>query len=114
MSYSQQLKAVRDALLTVSEDVYHYARPHGMKAPFIVWQEDGEGIRGGANNRRLPYQTAHGTIDLFTLTEYDPLIDAIQEALDNAESVAWALNSVQYEDETNLIHYEWVFESGKG
>ena len=112
MSYSQQIKSVRDALLSVSSNVYHYRRPESIGAvPYIIWQEDGEGITGGADNMRLPYQSAHGTIDLFTLTEYDGLVDQIQEALDNAAHIAWRLNSVQYEDETNLIHYEWEFEA---
>lgn len=112
MTYSQKLKKVRDALLSVSGYVYHYRKPESVKtAPWIVWQEDGEGMTGAADNRRLPYQTAHGTIDLFTLTEYDETVDAIQNALDNADGIAWRLNSVQYEDETNLIHYEWEFDS---
>ena len=36
-------------------------------------------------------------------------MDLIQEALNTSEGVGWVLSSVQYEDETNLIHYEWTF-----
>jgi hypothetical protein len=49
------------------------------------------------------------TIDYFTLTEFDAMVDAIQEALSDAE-VAWHLNSFQYEDETKLQHYEWIVQ----
>ena len=30
-------------------------------------------------------------------------------ALD-AAGIAWYLNSIQYEEDTGLIHYEWVWE----
>ena len=54
-------------------------------------------------------QQVRGTIDLYTLQEFDPAVDLIQEALNTSEGVGWVLSSVQYEDETNLIHYEWTF-----
>lgn len=88
--------------------VCHYWRPR-LKAPFCIWAEDGEGSSLHSNNKKSE-QVITGTIDFFTLTEFDPFIDSIQEALNEAEDVAWTLNSVQYEDETNLIHYEWSFE----
>ena len=47
-------------------------------------------------------------IDCFTQKEYDPVLDEIQDALNEAE-IGWRLSSVQYEDETNLIHSEWEF-----
>ena len=50
-----------------------------------------------------------GTIDLYTRQEFDPAVDQIQEGLNTSEGVGWVLSSVQYEDETNLIHYEWTF-----
>ncbi len=34
------------------------------------------------------------------------MFDAIQKTL-GALGLGWALESVQYEEETNLIHYEW-------
>lgn len=32
----------------------------------------------------------------------------VQEALDEVSS--WQLNSIQYEDDTGLTHYEWTWE----
>lgn len=61
-----------------------------------------------ADNRKQEQQIS-GTVDCFTQIEYDPLLDEIQEALDATENVAWMLESVQYEDETKYIHYEWAF-----
>ena len=51
-------------------------------------------------------QNIVGTVDLFTKTEFDPLADDVQNVLDEL-GVTWSLESVQYEDETNLIHMEW-------
>ena len=78
-----------------------------MEPPFCVWAEDGEnGFNAG--NRKAE-QAITGTVDYYTLQEYDPTLDNIQAAL-NSLRIPWQLNSVQYEDETNLIHYEWTWE----
>ena len=78
-----------------------------MEPPFCVWAEDGEnGFNAG--NRKAE-QAITGTVDYYTPQEYDPAVDNIQAAL-NSLRIPWQLNSVQYEDETNLIHYEWTWE----
>lgn len=103
------LKAVRDALITVSENVGHY-KALKKTDKYIVWAEDMEGGSSHADNRK-DKQSIQGTIDYFTRTEFDEMVDKIQEALDTAE-IPYYLNSVQYEDETGYIHYEWVWEYG--
>lgn len=105
MSVVDKLKKIRDAMNGVSDKVYHYKRPKDVKPAWIVWQEDGSSTDMWANNR-MSEQQLHGTVDLYTLQEYDPLIDEIQEAL-NGVMGGWSLQMVDYEDETNLIHYEW-------
>lgn len=106
-SLQSKLKQLRDTLNEVSAPVYHYRKPKSVKAPWVVWQEDGESQAFDGDNHKAEQQV-HGTIDCYTLTEYDSLLDEIQEAL-NSKEVGWSLLSVQYEDETNLIHYEWEF-----
>lgn len=103
-SVNEKLVKIRDALSHL-DNVYHYLRPGNGKPAYIVWQEDGSNTDLWADNH-MAAQQIHGTIDLFTLEEYDPLVDEIQEAL-NKVMIGWSLQSVQYEDETNLIHYEW-------
>lgn len=101
------LKRIRDVLNEAAPGiVYHYTRPAGTEPPFIVWQEDYEDSSLHADYSRAELQV-HGMVNLYTATEYDPLCDSIQEALDSAENVGWRLDSVIYEDETNLIHYTW-------
>ena len=97
---------IRDALLTVSKDVYHFEALK-KKDKYIVWAEDGEGNSGHADNKKN--QVIQGTIDYFTKDDADPLVEEIQEALELYE-ISYKLNSAQYEDETEYIHYEWIWE----
>ena len=105
--YRDKLAGLGTALATVCTRTYHYFHPAKVAAPFIVWMEDGD--NGLEADDGKAEQAISGTVDLFTKTEYDPALDGIQTALDGY-GAAWYLNSVQYEDETGLIHYEWVFE----
>lgn len=107
MSLQNKLKRVSDALVTVSERCYHYRRPASVEKNYIVWQEDSEDDSFNASNHKAEQQI-HGTIDFFTQTEFDSVVDGIQAALDLA-GIGFRLKSVDYEDETKLIHYEWEF-----
>lgn len=104
---SMKLKIVRDALTAVSQNVSHYRRPPNLEG-WIIWQEDSESGSFKAGNH-LAEQQIHGTIDYFTKTEYDQTADDVQTVLDAVSRIGWQLSSVQYEDETGLIHYEWDF-----
>lgn len=103
------LTDVRDALLlALPEAVYHFEAPEKSAAPYIVWAEDSQGDAQHANNAMI-HQAIRGTIDLFTRNEYDPLFQKIQQALTVCH-IPFRLNSIQREQETKLIHYEWIFE----
>lgn len=101
------LEAVRDALLTVTDEVGHYKAWDKPTNKYIVWAEDMEVAAMNTDNYKGG-QTIEGTIDYFTKDEDDENIEKIQLAL-NAARIGWELNSVQYEDETRFIHYEWLF-----
>lgn len=103
----QSLLQVQQALLTVTNNVFHYT---ALKAipPYIVWAEDSGGQQIQADNI-MSGQVIQGTIDYFTLTENDANVEEIQAALTAAE-ISFFLNSVQFEEETGYIHFEWVFE----
>ena len=101
MSIQDKLRTVYTQLNTIEgAKVYHYEKPEKQKAPYVVWMEDST-ESFNADNRRGEYQV-HGTIDVYSQTEFDALFDAVPNVLDNAE-----LLSVQYED--GLIHYEYEF-----
>lgn len=88
---------------------YHYRRPPAIKSEYGVWAEDAEQSSFHADSMKVEQQI-HGTVDYYTLIEFNPILDDIQQALENVTPGGWYLSSVQYEDETNLIHYEWEFE----
>lgn len=102
-----KLSDLRDALLEVIPDVFHYeawAKPD----KYIVWAEDTESNASYADNHKTD-QVIQGTIDYFTKTEFDNIVVLIQQKL-NSIDVAWQLGSIQHEEDTGYIHYEWVFE----
>ena len=107
-SMKDKLVPIRDMLVGILPNAtYHYFRKV-KKTQYIIWAEDSEENAHHSDNVKQ-YQPVTGTIDLFTQTEYDPVVDQIQEGL-NALGIVWELNSTQYEEETNLIHHEWIFK----
>lgn len=94
------------AFAGITENCYHYWRPV-KNLPCLMWAEMGEDNSFDADNHKAE-QNIIGTCDFYTKTEFDPLIDEIQETL-NEMGVEWMLSSVQYEDETKTIHYEWTW-----
>lgn len=107
MSLNEKLKKLRDVLSELDIDVYHYDALNAS-SEYIVWAESGESDALSADNGKEE-QVLAGTIDLFTQKEYNQIVDDIQDRL-NKNKISFRLNSVQYEDETKLIHYEWEFE----
>lgn len=61
-----------------------------------------------AGDNRIHHQSIRGSIDLFVAGIETTAPKAVQDAINGL--VAWRLNSIQYEDDTRLIHYEWIFE----
>ncbi len=101
------LEQIKRAITALTEDVWRYHAPPKSKLPYIVWGEDGANhFQADNKNKETSYT---GTIDLYTRNQDDPLMERIPKALNDTEA-AWYLNSVQYEEETQIIHYEWVWE----
>lgn len=108
MSRQQTLEQIKDALTSIDGlSVYHYHKPSEVKDRYCVWAEDKEATSMQGSNRKI-HQQLQGTIDLFSKVEYDTAVDDIQDAL-NAAGIGFYQNSIQYEDETGFIHWEWVF-----
>ena len=100
------LTDLKNALVSVSSSTYHYTAPDNKGFPRIVFAEDGADdlICNDVHAERI----ITGTIDLFSKTENDPLISATESAL-NGLQIGWRLNNVIYEEDTHVIHHEWVF-----
>ena len=80
-------------------------RPN-LQPPFCIWAEE-NGSSFAADNKTVEHALT-GTVDYFSKQEYDPAPDAIESTLSGL-GLIWELNSVQYEDETELIHHEWTW-----
>lgn len=109
MSIMQRIEMLKAALVGVTDKTYHFRRPAGgAKSGYIVFAETGESSDVWTNNVKAE-QAIDVAVDYFTLKEMDPIVDAIQQAL-NSIRCGWRLEAVQYEEETNLIHYTWEVE----
>lgn len=102
MSWQETIIA---AHLAVTDQVSHNER---MKSDrYFVWGERGSNDLEAGNGHGE--RAVLGYTDLFTKREFDPWKEQLEQALD-AAGIAWALNSVQYEEETGFTHYEWYWE----
>ena len=75
---------------------------------YFVWMEDGSNDFEAGN--RHAEKVVEGTTDLYTKVEFDPWAEQFEAALDADGTVAWYLNSVQFEEDTGFYHYEWVWQ----
>lgn len=110
MNYTPRLSTVGKLFQSIIPNTYHYFRPQ-IQAPFLVWAEDGL-ERFCADNQTAEF-TILGTADYFTQQEYDPAIDKLMDLLERY-GFSWSLNSIQYEEATKLIHYEFSWGVGTG
>lgn len=108
MSMINVQKRIRDALLTVTNKVYHYQAPDGTQPGYIVWAEEGTADAVYADNI-LVNRAIEGSIDYYTIVEYDPMPEQIEQALTEA-GISWGLYSITTQDEH--IHYEWTWQEG--
>lgn len=106
MTLQNKLSQIGTAFATLTRNCYHYYRPV-KNVPCLIWAETGEYNSFHSDNSKSE-QRISGTIDCFTKTEFDPLLDSVQEMFETL-GLAWNLDTVQYEDETNLIHYTWFW-----
>lgn len=49
-----------------------------------------------------------GTVDLFTRTGGQEKLMTVCTALNGVDGLSWYLSSIQYEQDTRLMHAEWV------
>lgn len=83
---------------------YHYKKPANVSAGYAIWKEDDE-EKFEADNRKAE-RSLNGTLDYFTLVDFDPNLDLLEAALESM-GATWNLAATFYEDETKLIHYSW-------
>lgn len=86
-----------------------YAWSHASADNYGVIAVDGQNaLRAGD---KLAEKVPEGTIDWFTRSPASTMPGEVESLLDRL-GASWYLNSVQYEDDTGLLHYEWVWQYG--
>lgn len=100
------LTDLKTKLLQKVSNLWHFRAPANASVPYAVWAEDSRlDFEADGSHTETAWQ---GTIDYFTRTENDSVVGDIEDVLADLD-IPWKLNSVQYEEETNIIHYEWVW-----
>ena len=101
------LTNLKNALDSTGYKFAHFGwTSEGISNDHGVYAEDSE-ISLFAGNKHA--ETAiQGTVDYFTRDDSGTPKTKIETALDSI-NIAWYLNSIQYEEDTGFIHYEWVF-----
>lgn len=105
-SLQTRLSSIAAEIRTLSNVIHHYKRVEDS-APFGVWAEQYEEDSNYSDNHKQD-QGIHIQLDYYTQTEFDEVIDDLQDYFDGKE-YPWTLDSVIFEDDTNLIHYTWSF-----
>ena len=109
---------LRDALLTVTDKVYHYRAPTRQAGQrYIVWGETGGSIPLDADDIPLAI-TVTGELILYTQTEYDALVNSLITALSNlaqAEVFAFQVGGMGYDETGQFFQYvfSWSMTCGK-
>lgn len=90
----------------VTDSVRHNERLQSDR--YFVWQEDSRNDfeEGGRHMEKV----MEGTTDLYTKKQFDPWVEQFEASLEADRTIAWYLNSIQYEEETGFHHYEWVWQ----
>ncbi len=102
MKWSEKIIQAHTA---VTGAVSHSARLKSER--YFVWQENG--THDFIAENRHAERAITGTTDFFTKQEFDPWVSRLGASFDHF-GIAWALESIQYEEDTEFYHYEWRWE----
>lgn len=110
-----KIQKIQTALTQIQNpnlSVYHYFSPSRKQLPYAVWYEEGENTSLETGNHKSE-QAVQGFVHYFTQTEFDPMFDSIQEALNGIENCTWDYDSTAYGDpagdNNNVIHHMWTW-----
>ena len=104
------LQTLKDALDATQLPFAHFAWAKGSKellGDHGVYAEDAANDLYGDDVHAE--HAIEGTVDYYTRDDSGAAKTTIESVLDNGR-IAWYLNSIQFEEDTGYIHYEWVFQ----
>lgn len=92
--------------------VYHDDAVSRSAFPYLVWSEQAEDESFNADGKKQN-QAIMGIVNYYTMTEFDPIVDAIQNVLNDVEGLTWSLDSrTPYDptfDDNNVMSYSWTW-----
>lgn len=106
--FDDLLSALRGTGIEFAESAWVDADRIGSDADYGIIAVDGAGDTVWADDG-MQLQAIEGTVDLFTHGSGRTQMETIQTIFDSLH-IAYTLNSVQYESDTHLTHWEWVFQ----
>ena len=99
----------KNALMSLAIPVAEYAWDSRPDDDYMVISLDGEGQTVWADDKMV-HQAPSGSIDLYSKSNDRSKMLAVQDVLNNFEGCSWYLNNIMYEQDTQLLHWEFVFD----
>ena len=99
---------IKNLLVRLSGSAVYHGWGFQAAGDYFIWAEEGEGDSVTAGNRKEEMALSL-TIDLFSQDEYCPLVEKLQNALNECERATWEILSVQHEED-GWHHWEWGVE----
>ena len=90
---------------------FHYFTG-GQNGNYLIWQEEKIPSAGYGDNKKI-LRKIQGTADYFTKLEEDPAVTTIEAKMTQSK-LNWESISIQFEEKTKYIHYEWSWEAIHG
>ena len=107
MAYTDLVTALKTLTIPVAENGWT-SRP--QVNTYAVVRLDLEAGAFDGNDKKLD-RAFQGSVDLFSFSkDGDGQVSEIEAKLDANCGPCWKLNSRQWEEETRLRHWEWIFE----
>lgn len=107
MAYTDLVSALKTLTIPVAEDGW---TPRPKVNTYAVVQLDFEADAFDGDDKKLD-RSISGSVDLFSFSkDGDGQVSEIEAKLAAYCGPCWKLNSRQWEEETRLRHWEWVFE----
>lgn len=105
---------IRDALLDVLDNVYHFRAPKERTDHYIVWGETSVSAGLSADDAPDTLRVS-GKLYYYTADEYDSIVDDICAALTKA-GAGWRISGIGYDSTLRQIVYdiEWEVPCGAG
>lgn len=101
------LDTLKAALARTELPFAHFGWSKAPEGDYGVYAEDGAADLAAGNGHAE--KLVEGTIDYFTRDDSLAVQPTIEAALTEA-GCAWYLESIQYENDTGYIHFEWVWQ----